>query len=68
MLLRSNVLITEKTFKMFEKTLENIKTIRWPDKRSPSTNICLEAENDLTFEPYTIFEILKNYFLILQMI
>ena len=33
-----------------------------PDKRSPSTNICLEAENGLTFDPYTISEMLKKIF------
>ena len=33
-----------------------------PDKRSPSTNICLEAENGLTFDPYTISEMLKKLF------
>ena len=33
-----------------------------PDKRSPSTNICFEAENVLTFEPYTISEMFKKLF------
>ena len=33
-----------------------------PDKRSPSTNICLEAENGLTFDPYTISEMFKKLF------
>ena len=30
-----------------------------PDKRSPSTNICLEAEYGLTFDMYTISGILQ---------
>ena len=32
-----------------------------PGKRSPSTIICLEAENGLTFDPYTISELLKKF-------
>ena len=33
-----------------------------PGKGSPSTNICLEAENDLTFDLYTISEVFKKLF------
>ena len=33
-----------------------------PDKRSPSTNICLEAENGLTLDPQTISEMSKKLF------
>ena len=33
-----------------------------PDKRSPSTNICLEVKNRLTFDRYTISEVLKKLF------
>ena len=33
-----------------------------PDKRSPSTNICLEAENGLTFDPYAISGVFKKLF------
>ena len=33
-----------------------------PDKRSPSTNIYLEAENGLTFDPYTISGVFKKLF------
>ena len=33
-----------------------------PDKRSPSTNICLDTENGLTFDPYTISEMFKKLF------
>ena len=31
-----------------------------PDKRSLSTNICLETENSLTFDPYRISEMLRK--------
>ena len=33
-----------------------------PDKRSPSTNICLEAENGLTFDSDTISGMFKKLF------
>ena len=33
-----------------------------PDKRLPSANICLEAENGMTFDLYTISEMFKNFF------
>ena len=33
-----------------------------PDKRSPSTNICLKAKNGLTFDPYTVSEMFKKLF------
>ena len=39
-----------------------LKQLGLPDKRSPSTNICLEAKNKLTFEPYTISEVFKKLF------
>ena len=33
-----------------------------PDKRSPSANICLEAENGVTLDLYTISEMFKKIF------
>ena len=33
-----------------------------PDKRSPSTNICPEVKNKLTFDPLTISEVFKKFF------
>ena len=45
--------------KFFWKTL---KQLGLPDKRSPSTNICLEAKYGLTFDPYTISEVFKKIF------
>ena len=33
-----------------------------PDKRSPSANICLEAENGVTLDLYTISEMFKKNF------
>ena len=33
-----------------------------PDKRSPSANICLEAENGVTLDLYTISEMFKKFF------
>ena len=55
-------LIRRKKKAYFEKTLENIKTIRFARQRSPSTNICLEAENGSTFNPYTKFEMFEKLF------
>ena len=57
---------TKRKPKKSEKTLENIKTIR--SARQKVTNIYLEAKNGLTFDPYTISEVFKSYFLILQAI
>ena len=37
-----------------------------PDKRSPLTNICLEAENGWTFDPHTISEMFKKSFSCLE--
>ena len=46
-----------------------LKQLGLPDKSSPSTNICLEAKNGLTFDPYTISQVfIKNYSLTLQTI
>ena len=45
--------------KQFWKTW---KQLGLPDKRSPSTNICLEAKNELTFGPFTISEVFKKFF------
>ena len=39
-----------------------MKQLGQPDKRSPSTNIFLEAKNGLTFDPYTISEVFKKLF------
>ena len=44
-----------------KKTLDNIKT-SVPDKRSPSSNICLEEKNGLTFDPSKIFEVFQKLF------
>ena len=54
-----NKLKTQKTQKKLWKTL---KQLGLPGKRSPSTNICLETENGLTFDPYTISEMFKKLF------
>ena len=43
-----------------KKLWKTLKQLGLPGKRSPSTNICLEAENGLTFDPYTISELLKK--------
>ena len=45
-----------------KKLWKTLKQLGLPDKRSPSTNICLEAENGLTFDPYTISEMFKKLF------
>ena len=47
-----------------EKLKKNTKNSKKPpkNKRSPSTNICLEAKNGLTFDPYTISEVFKKLF------
>ena len=45
-----------------KKLWKTLKQLGLPDKRSPSTNICLEAENGLTFDPYTISDVFKKIF------
>ena len=45
-----------------KKLWKTLKQLGLPDKRSPSTNICLEAKYGLTFDPYTISEVLKKFF------
>ena len=45
-----------------KKLWKTLKQLGLPDKRSPSTNIYLEAKNGLTFDPYTISEIFKKLF------
>ena len=45
-----------------KKLWKTLKQSSLPDKRSPSTNICLETENGLTFDPYTISEVFKKLF------
>ena len=45
-----------------KKLWKTLKQLGLPDKRSPSTNICLEAENGLTFDLYTISEMFKKLF------
>ena len=45
--------------KQFWKTL---KQLGLPDKRSPSTNICLEAKNGLIFDPSATSEVFKKLF------
>ena len=45
--------------KQFWKTL---KQLGLPDKRSPSTNICLEAKNGLIFDPSAISEVIKQLY------
>ena len=45
-----------------KKLWKTLKQLGLPDKRSPSTNICLETENGLTFDPYTISEMFKKLF------
>ena len=66
-------LIQKKKKAWFEEKLkentENLKNL-WKtlkqlgllDKRSPSTNICIEAENGLTFDLFTISEVFKKLF------
>ena len=76
---RVQILIRKKKKAYFEKKLkentkktnklwQTLKQLGLPDKRSPSTNICLEAKNGLTFDPFTISEVFKYSFLILQTI
>ena len=45
-----------------KKLWKILKQLGLPDKRSPSTNTCLKAENRLTFDPYTISEVFKKLF------
>ena len=45
-----------------KKLWKTSKQLGLPDKRSPSTNICFEAENVLTFDAYTISEMFKKLF------
>ena len=45
--------------KQFWKTS---KQLGLPDKRSPSTNICLEAKNGLILDPSAISEVFKKLF------
>ena len=45
-----------------KKLWKTLKQLGLPEKRSPSTNICLKAENGLTFDPYTISEMFKKLF------
>ena len=42
-----------------KKLWKILKQLGLSDKRS-STNICLEAKNGLTFDPYTISEVFKK--------
>ena len=48
--------------KNLKKLRKTSKQLGLPDKRSPSTNICLDAKNGLTFEPFTISEVFKKSF------
>ena len=52
-----------------KKLWKTLKQLGLLDKRSPSTNVCLEAKYGLTFDPYTKSEVFKKiYFKILQKI
>ena len=57
--MRKKVKENTKNLKNFWKT---IKQLGLPDKRPPSTSICLEAKNGLTFYPYAISEVFKTLF------
>ena len=61
--------LTENT-KNPKKLWKILKQLGLSYKSSPFTNICLEAENGLIFDPYSTqyLKCLKDYFLILQMI
>ena len=45
-----------------KKLWKTLKQLGLPDKRSPSTNIWLEAKNGLTFDQYTISKVFKKLF------
>ena len=48
--------------KIPKKLWKTLKQLGLPDKRSPSTNIWLEAKNGLTFDQYTISKVFKKFF------
>ena len=45
-----------------KKLWKILKQLGLPNKRSPSTNICLEAKYGLTFDPYILSEVFKKIF------
>ena len=53
---------TKRKHKKSKKLWKTLKQLGLPDKRLPSTNICPEAENGWTFDPYTISEVFKKLF------
>ena len=57
--MRKNSYKTKKNLKELWKTL---KQLGMPDKRSPSTNIWLEAQNGLTFNTFTMSVVFKKLF------
>ena len=42
--------------------MENIKKLGLPEKRLPCTNICIKAEGELNFDPFTISESLEKFY------
>ena len=52
----------QKTQKIRKHLWKILTELGLPYKRLPSTNICLEARNGLTFDPYTISEVFKKLF------
>ena len=66
LILKKKKAYSEENLKKIEKNPEKLwktlKQLGLPDKRSPSTNICLEAKYGLTLDPYTISEVFKKIF------
>ena len=53
-------LIRKKKKAYFEE--KTLKQLGLPEKRLPCTDICLKVEEDLKFDPFTIFELFKKLY------
>ena len=42
--------------------MENVKKLGLPDKKAPTTSICLNTKSDLTFSPRIIANTFKKHF------
>ena len=44
------------------KLWKTLKQLGLPEKRLPCTNICLKAEEELKFDPFTISDLFKKFY------
>ena len=51
-----------KTKGKHDKSWKTLKQLGLPEKRLPCTDVCLKAEEELKFDPFTISELFKKFY------